>query len=780
MSDLVRPAAVTVEAEFPEEAQPEVGHWFWINGGDRKDSDDRTGSDRKTRWLGCITQIGSNYYEMTSIKEGTARIHFNEFDAICIPEPDPEAYIRDQVALYESKSKHLLGEIQRVTALLGVGDRKSLNGPQTDTGAIVVAASRVPVEDYKAALIKAKDKTLPELFEQVEENHKSMVRWMKASMLPLKAQAKGMGAILDKINSRIFNVELYAGLTEQIIQIRDGEPAPNDAQVHLFQRRAYMDEEALLSYEAGGMDFENIHGFDKWLARNENMQRLLPFERCVLAFKVRRKAKRYEVRGIRDFIRFGQLAEANESTFLYIRNGERLYCLETKIDFGAKLFPDLDAQQLKGKLYAELGFMQKVEKLITEKDYEYLLEEERRKNAEYEATPKEERFGKFGHRWGKVTDTYIPYTKDRVEFDDITQFIHDEMQRHNRVVLVLQGLLDRSPVFQPHPPWRVYEDAGFQAAFKLIFDSDRALYSGKPPDFEAYRKRLNASIRPGSITVGQEDAWLRAEGEKESDRRDRDYRWRQMDYRPEKYQPEGDPGPGQLAYVVKGSPRSQTVTFEWTRERAWNSKKEGRIPRTFTTDFDKVLNVSAYKPGDFKQFFLDPRTREDYLEWAPFLLIAEDFHAGKREVRPHEPKPQRAEPTWEEEKRNAKAKERRLLKKLYPEGTRVYPIGPLETTTGVKFASTDLMYVYRIEGSTLGLRRVSDDKGIRKISRLDVVRADSHLQVPTPVSHKNPTPVSTENTEPEDLEEDDSQEDDSEESEGLEEPEEDDSGDDDE
>jgi len=38
-----------------------------------------------------------------------------------------------------------------------------------------------------------------------------------------------------------------------------------------------------------------------------------------------------------------------------------------------------------------------------------------------------------------------------------------------------------------------------------------------------------------------------------------------------------------------------------------------------------LLNVDAYVPGDYRQFYLDPRTRQQYLQWAPLLLAAEDF-----------------------------------------------------------------------------------------------------------------------------------------------------------
>jgi len=48
---------------------------------------------------------------------------------------------------------------------------------------------------------------------------------------------------------------------------------------------------------------------------------------------------------------------------------------------------------------------------------------------------------------------------------------------------------------------------------------------------------------------------------------------------------------------------------------------------------DKLFNVSAYKIGDYKQFFLDPRTRAEYLRWAPMLLAAEEYHAGTKKLK---------------------------------------------------------------------------------------------------------------------------------------------------
>jgi len=56
------------------------------------------------------------------------------------------------------------------------------------------------------------------------------------------------------------------------------------------------------------------------------------------------------------------------------------------------------------------------------------------------------------------------------------------------------------------------------------------------------------------------------------------------------------------------------------------------IRTTLTVPQNRLFNISAYQPGDFKQFYRDPRTRGDYLRWAHMLLTAEDYHAGLIEV----------------------------------------------------------------------------------------------------------------------------------------------------
>lgn len=619
------PVAEKVEAKrIVREDEPitEVGRWFWILS---KDFDDKV-----KRCFACVTHIGSNYVALRSPFRQTWRIHFKDFEKFCTEELAPQQVIADGIESHKAQVREYMEEVRAITARLGVGQKSIDSGPSET--AMTLSTHAGPIGEYKTALVKAKDHTLPELFKKIEEAHTGLSSWMKANLIPLKAAQHGMKGAIEIIEDRLFNVELYAGLIETVTRIKKGKPAETGEQIHLMQRRCYMDEECLSQYEAGGMEFKDIAAFDRWLCKTENLTRILPFERCVVAFQVRRKEKERECPNLRDFINILYAQEMDKKTFLYIRNGQQVFRLSTDIEFQAKLFPDLDQAVLTGTgaLYSKRDNYHPG-RIITEAMYLGMVEEEKRKIAERNKLPKKEH---FWHHVDQRSHDYEPFTKDSVYFDDTSAFLAGEVAKHNRLVLVLQGLLDRSPVFHPHPTWTLWNAVGFNAALKLIFDGTRALVAGDKPDFEAYRAKLNAKLRVGSITVGQEDAWQRHEAVKESNRMDRTYTGRRSDYRPSHVTPYGDPGPGRLA-EVKYIHRNGKCKFKWLRQRTgmtrWGNNG-GPLPTSFDVGQKRLLNVSAYKPGDFHIFFDDPRTRADYLEWAPLLLEAEEYHAGNRKV----------------------------------------------------------------------------------------------------------------------------------------------------
>lgn len=611
----------------PDVAPLEIGQWYWVTGVEDEP------------WFACITEVGSNYAEVTGVDGVSTRVHLNEFDSRCKPEPNPEKVIRDHVADGQRTVQALMQRVVEVTARLGVGAAPALQAPQ-ETMALATVASERDFGRYRKDLVAAKDELLPELFKQIEDANRELVTWLKAQTIPFRAKVDQMQEVLGRIDDRIFNVDLYAGLSEQVERIADGAPAAIGEKIRLMQRRCYMDEECLAQYETGGMEFKDLAAFDAWLCRPENRDRLLPFERCIVAFRVRREHKARATFGaFIDFLRIIDEMRSDKYSFLYIRNGERLYRMNTELEFGEKLFPDLDARNLGGEIWAEV-YGDSVRKLVTGDQFRGLCEDYDRGHAEHEKERKAQkkehaawkRAKREAKRAGKVfeepepwfwdhfsprdpRDEYQRFEPENLYYDDIKRKIERDIQDHNRIALIIQGFLDRSPILHPHPPWKIWSDEGFRQALELVYDESRALVGGEKPDFEAYRASLNASIQAGSVTVGQQAMWVAREQEKE--RRDRIF---------------GAHGPGTLARVVHYAPRSKRLTYAWNREAQSRGRYGEPIRMTFSCDAGGVLNADAYTPGDFRKFFADPRTRAEYLQWAPLLLEAEEYRAGNRDV----------------------------------------------------------------------------------------------------------------------------------------------------
>jgi hypothetical protein len=616
-----RPPQPNLESEGVPDSTPSIGAWFQVQERDDKEP-----------WLGCVTHIGSNYVEIHSVGSSYTRVHLDNFEKVCTFEPDAEAIIANNIQHWGRRAQELMGRVKEITAQLSVHiDARALPGGETQ--ALALRGSGQEIGEYKNALVKAKEKDLPELFKEIESANKEMGAWMKASLVPLKAQAEQLKPAIKAIESRIFNVELYAGLVEQVEQIADGEPARLEEKVHLFQRRCYMDEECLAEYRAGGMEFKDLREFDAWLVEKENLNRLLPFPRCIVAFRVRRNEKEREVPNLQAYINIalGGERDADKMTFLYMRNGDRVFRLSTAIEFGEQLFPDMGHAGLTGKLYAELWGAGSVRRLITEGEYLEMRKDDARRLWEHRKKRKRE------DRWWtptKESRDFTAFTPETVYYDDIREHVQEQIEKHNRLVLVLQGILDRSPVMHPHPNWRLWTPEGFTSALQLVYDDSRALTTGDAPDFEAYRQLLNADFAPGSVAVGQDDFWQRAEAVKENERMDRLGRGGRYDFHVKRYRPYGNPGPGVTARPTHVGKRG--CTFAWVRERQ-TARRWSDEPRTFpcrlVVPTYELLNVSSYTPGDFKRFFADPRTRADYLKWAPLLLEAEEYYAGNRPIR---------------------------------------------------------------------------------------------------------------------------------------------------
>lgn len=721
---------------------PRLGDWFWLSGASVPDHELLRDFSRDGKVLVSVTGLGSNYVEVTmpevkfahSTHGGASwRIHLDKLDML-EPESNIDALIAEKVAEHRQQAKLYLHEVNELTRQLGVGQLGLPDGadPAQTTAALVRVTTDAPVKAYQSALVKAKEVTIPQLFEAVKQENALMAAWLTAELLPLQTQMqRELKPTIERIERRIFNVELYAGLVETVTTLREGKPAAVTEQLHLMQRRCYMDEECLASYEAGGMDFQQLSDFESWLSKQGNFERVLPFPRCLVAFRVRRHEKEYEFEGGRlsdylSFLHFKEVArEKNEQTFLYLRNGEQLHRLITEFEFDEKLFPDEDLRHLTGKLYARkerewLGEYEESDssgewRIITEGEFEerkrlyaaqkaeFPAQEHLYKQAwkaycekwamylteggtSWDVTVYRKRLKKLeaeggsfksvvsgkemvgaddaavgddmgtAHRQGWYRERPEPpkapvdtskgfkaLTDENVWADDVREHLQQLRDRMSTSRLCLQGLLDRSPVLHPHPPWQLWTREGFQAALVLHYDASRGLNpTEKPPSFEAYRQEKNQKLRVGSVVAGAQFWWEQSEKAKDEDAAERRYDSMGRRVGQRSYRRDVDPGPGLLARVV--SLRAGKATFAWLAERqSWKYNAQLKtLTRKFAVEVDKLLCLDDYQSGDFKKFFADPRTREEYLKWAPYLLAGEDYVHGKRKVQ--EPPTRRDEP----------------------------------------------------------------------------------------------------------------------------------------
>lgn len=652
---------------------PSPGQWYWLTGED-KEWDDETEEYEvvETRDLVCVMHVGTNYAEIRYVSEykRTERVHFDEWLARTTFEPNSDAAIDRQILKYKQRASELMGEVQDTMGRLSdamAQEAQARAGNGADTQALATLSGVVDVTDYKNDLIakrdmlvKAETDGLPELYKEISATTEEMAIWMMAKTYTLQAMSGGMGSEIEQIKKKIFAVELYSGLTEDLVQFAEGTPAAIDAKLHIMQRRCYMDEECLARYEVGGMVFKDIHAFDKWLSKPENRDRILPFPRCMVAFRVRRNRKdRGVAKTMGDAFIQMMAAIQDESTYLYLRNGDNLFWLKTSLEFGANLFPDFDRSVLSTTeaLWAKHTTYNGVEDFITDSDYKEQLAKykaerkawsKKRKAFEKleklyqkkvkawtdartdptdpESEPTREEMGfewMYSFRPSNPVSDYSQFNQDNIYHDDIAEALQKQIDHYNRVSLIIQGLFDRSPAFAPHHKVKTWTAEGFDEAIKPIYDNSRAVSDGDPPDIAAYIAGLAAQIEPGSVVCNQQRLWERGETEK--------YNARQYgDGIVGHYTPWGSPGPGRM--VIPDKVGKKKVTFQWMRKRRsrqdYYDRRPDEIQTSFTCEKSALFNISAYKPGDFRQFYDDPRTRANYLKWAPLMLRAEEYHAG--------------------------------------------------------------------------------------------------------------------------------------------------------
>lgn len=273
-------------------------------------------------------------------------------------------------------------------------------------------------------------------FEARRKKFKIMERILSRKRSTLQSYVNEMEKRIAKVQKVLDVIELYLGIKEEILKIRDGEPTNIDTPISFRQQVLYMDEEVGDPTDEG-LDFRKIDEFDAWVANPENLNKLLPEPRGVVVLKPRRSWKDY---GDHWFVNAVYNAE-NKKSYVLVRNGEILYRIwSDHLNIDKRLFP-------------------------AKSEFKELLES----------------MSKYS------TDEYKQEKTREWRFD------------YNRSALMLQGLIDRTTVFFPiHSGLNLFKSETYaNGQIRFIYDDEVALPPERRY-WNDWHSKINSSIRRGS------------------------------------------------------------------------------------------------------------------------------------------------------------------------------------------------------------------------------------------------------------------------------------------
>ncbi len=258
---------------------------------------------------------------------------------------------------------------------------------------------------------------------------------------------------MRKIHRLIVTLEIYLGEGEAVVQISEGEKAPEEDPICLRQLMLYMDEE-FGDPADGGLDFESIEDFDEWLVDSGNFKKVVPESKCVVVMQPRRKDKRYEVKDRFDAIATRAKNDANKLLYILIRNGDNLYRIfSDNVDLGNRLFPLRDE------------FQAMVDQLLK-------AQVERHENEQ------------DSYKWRNA--------------DNTVDEMDNKIFHYKRNFILLQGLVLRTEVFAPVPTdLNLLEVDTHKGRVKFIYDEENILQDGEMR-YTEWHSYINSHIQKGS------------------------------------------------------------------------------------------------------------------------------------------------------------------------------------------------------------------------------------------------------------------------------------------
>lgn len=557
------------------------GQYWWVESRNYK-------GEPQGKFLMCCGHVGSNHVTFRGKRTRHSRhcetVHFDDFEERCQHEPNAMEILNRQASEIQEKIQCKMDELQdagRRLCLIQGGGAEIRDESQSSA---LVPSTKDPKE-YKNELIEFRD-NLPEKHKEIDELSQELTGTFGLMMASQETDVVRLKGALDVVGDRIFTMELYCGLLEDVILIKDGKPASRDERIAIRQQMLFMDEETLFDYRSGGMDFNSLKKFDEWVAQPENLDRVLPEKRGIVAFRVRRYAKQYGS-NISIWTKVWW-DKANMATYLLIRNGEKVYRVAPEIDFSPRLVP------FRNEFDGEKRFRKKRGRTVS-------------------LHPGDEGFNpehKPGFPFNTRHETYYEEIgPNHLDYDRYVKELERSIKHYNRMIVLIQGLLDRSEIFCPHPGIKLSEPGQIDKWVNLIRDEEDVI-ADESADLGDWFASNNDGTHKGQ--------WIY------SNVRDPAAKGRGYDAnaRPRVIQVSG----------VKRDNSAVKVSWPWGSRWGyehgnWGAYGEWPVDRMCHQwiPVGKFVNLNHYQLDEYKTFLCDRALKGRYLVWADYLLSAEDW-----------------------------------------------------------------------------------------------------------------------------------------------------------
>lgn len=512
------------------------------------------------------------YVRVTHLDVRTGRVHFvRRYGKRDLPRHDflmHFEYAPDGERLF---NEHLDALTRRVTALGNeiVDLQESLSSitihaDQTGVAGLEEVKDLVPVQDRSLAGARqtlagvvSLAHTKREELQKAQEELKAMLAERQAAF---EALVKPLEDLVARMKEGIWTLRLYFGDEMEVVQIRDGEPAPSNTPITIRQLVLAMDEECAITSD-GGIDARSIEQFDEWLLEDQaHVDQVIPEKKAIVAVVPRWNPKDY-----RDPWLTAQVAGENKQTWLIIRNGLKLFRLAPEMLVGKSLLPRRDE--------------------FTDLFYE----------TRYNGTTRQHE--------------RVPMEPGSRAFMEAEKQADDRRRHYMRIAMVIQGILDHHTILQPlAEPISVTRPDSFERGLIRLVEDGELVFGDGRERFVEWQQRLNAELDVGMRIIGDFHSY---EG----------FGGMSRDGRHPRLSPDSaDRPPSNILHTLEGK-RDGGFSFLYDRTERWQ-RFERRASCVVMPEDDFILPFDLITIPEIDYYLASRLDRKDYLAMFPVLKAA--------------------------------------------------------------------------------------------------------------------------------------------------------------